>query len=51
MADPSKLYASVSEHRFSYGGERGFEYTFWLPDGGESDDLAIANSYLRALEY
>lgn len=51
LADPSKLYASVSEHRFSYGGERGFEYTFWLPDGGESDDLAIANSYLRALEY
>ncbi|MBP3885424.1 MAG: hypothetical protein J6D54_10905 [Olsenella sp.] len=51
LADPGKLYASVSEHRFSYGGERGFEYTFWLPEGGESDDLAIANSYLRALEY
>lgn len=51
LADPSELYASVSEHRFSYGGERGFEYTFWLPEGGEADDLAIANSYLRALEY
>ncbi len=51
LPDPSKLYASVSEHKFSYGGERGFEYTFWLPEGGEADDLAIANSYLRALEY